>query len=56
MASMDCDYCRYRESVGRALLPFAQSAMRVPPQEEKPVKPKAKKKDEPVEHETAQLF
>jgi hypothetical protein len=58
-ASLDCDYCRYRESTGKALLPFANShAQSTPATSEKSSIKKSKKKDQEIEktHETAQLF
>ncbi len=52
-AGADCDYCRYREAAGKALL--ATVPRRVP-QPEKPVVPQSKAKKIAYEEKTGQLF
>ncbi len=57
--SEDCDYCRYRESAGKALLPFVKGQMThasSTPVEKITITRKAVKKDHENTPETAQLF
>ncbi len=63
--SDDCDYCRYRESAGKALLPFARGAHALPTapnlvtektETKRNISSKSKKQEHENTPETAQLF